>query len=75
MNLVLMTAFWRERFTSPIRVLLLLTFWGFGLLFGFLKRPVPMPGATPLLAVEPPPDPPKMPDSTPARCLALPFCT
>lgn len=45
MNLVLMTAFWRERFTSPIRVLLLLTFWGFGLLFGFLKRPVPMPGA------------------------------
>lgn len=44
MNLVLMQAFWRERLGSPIRLLLLLSFSGLGLLFGFLRRPVPLPG-------------------------------
>src|SRR5256885_2165302 len=36
---------------------------------------VPSPGATPLLVLVPPVEPPKIPDSTPARCRALPFCT
>ena len=45
MNPILMQAFWRERFTSPIRLLLVLTLCGFGPLFGFLQRPIRMPSA------------------------------
>ena len=45
MNLTLLTAFWRERFTSPVRLLLLFMLWSFSILIAFLKRPAELPAA------------------------------
>jgi ABC-type transport system involved in multi-copper enzyme maturation permease subunit len=42
-NLTLMSAFWRERFTSPVRLLLLFMFWSTSLLISFVRRPVTLP--------------------------------
>jgi ABC-type transport system involved in multi-copper enzyme maturation permease subunit len=44
MNTTLMSAFWRERFTSPVRLLLLFTFVGFTLIGSLLRRPAQLPG-------------------------------
>lgn len=44
MNVTLMTAFWRQRLTSPIRMLVLLLVWGQSIGLPFLHKPiVPFP--------------------------------
>lgn len=45
MNRTLILAFWRERFTSLVRLALLITTWGFPILFALYQSPVRVPGA------------------------------